>query len=121
MGNRKRNVLKMVYIDDVEEKILFENMDRFGMRKFSTYARRVLLFPNVPILKIDMTEVREVKWELKRIGNNINQLSKIANNSKTVSSETLEILEQYVTDLSKELTKATNLKIEEIKNQYGSY
>lgn len=121
MGNRKRNILKMVYIDDTEEKILFENMSRFGTRKFSTYARRMLLFPTVPIFNIKLTEIQEVKWELKRIGNNINQMSKLANQSKTVSPESLEILERCIAELSEELTKATHMKIEEIKNHYGSY
>ncbi|HFI0830426.1 TPA: MobC family plasmid mobilization relaxosome protein [Streptococcus suis] len=117
---RARPILKNVYVDEVEEKLIRENMAKFGMLKFSTYARRVLLFPTVPIIQVDLSTYEQVLYELRRIGNNINQIAKAANQSKDVAPSQVEQLEGLVAELADKFRNELELKIKELENQYGS-
>lgn len=119
--NRSRNIKKEFYIDDVENDILRINMNKFGMKKFSTYARRMLLYPQLPVINIDTSEYERVTRELKRIGNNLNQVAKLANQNKQVDAQMIIQLEELVQELKGEISRDLALKVEEVKAIYGGY
>ncbi|MBM7317936.1 MobC family plasmid mobilization relaxosome protein [Streptococcus suis] len=117
---RVRPILKRVFVDEVEERLICENMAKFGMLRFSTYARRVLLFPTVPIIQVDLSTYEQVLYELRRIGNNVNQIAKAANQSKDIAPSQVEQLEGIVSELADKFRNELELKIKELENQYGS-
>lgn len=119
--NRSRSIKKEFYIDEVENNILRMNMSKFGMKKFSTYARRMLLYPQLPIITVDTSDYDRVTKELRRIGNNLNQVAKLANQNKQVDAQMIIQLESFVQELANEMSKDIALKIEEVKANYGGH
>lgn len=117
---RVRPILKRVFVDEVEERLIRENMAKFGMLKFSTYARRVLLFPTTPFIQVDLSTYEQVLYELRRIGNNVNQIAKAANQSKEVASSQVEQLEGLIAELTDKFRAELKVKIKEMENRYGS-
>lgn len=118
---RTRPILKRVFLDDVEIQLLKNNMIKFGMRKFSTYARRVLLYPTTPVIQVDTHNVQLLVQELKRIGNNINQLAKLANQTKSVDEKMFSELDEQVQDLQDTLAENFRLQLKEIEEKYGGH
>lgn len=121
MTRRKRPILKTFFIDDVEKDILRENMARFGYRQFSTYARRMLLFPTMPIVQIDFSGNEQLLSELRRIGNNVNQVAKVANQTKIVQENQVIYLGTLVEELGHQLKEKVEMSIREIENYYGGH
>lgn len=118
---RNRAILKRVFLDEVEVNLLVMNMNSFGMKKFSTYARRMLLYPQLPVINIDTSEYERVTRELKRIGNNLNQVAKLANQNKQVDVQMIIQLEELVQELKGEISRDLALKVEEVKIKYGGH
>lgn len=118
---RKRPIQKKIWIDKEEEKIIRENMEIFGALKFSTYARHVLLFPKTPVLKVDTASIDELRIQLVRIGSNINQIAKIANQTKGINPDQIEELRKRVSDLEKNLDENFEVKVREVKKYYGDF
>ena len=75
MENRYRNNLKKVFLSDSELGQLKHCIDQSGCQSFSEYARRTLLDPGMNFITIDTTGYQDLVFELKRIGNNINQIA----------------------------------------------
>lgn len=114
---RNRAILKRVFLDEVEDNLLKLNMKKFGMIKFSTYARRMLLYPKTPIIKIDTDSIQLLRFELNKIGNNINQLAKVAHQTHVVSATVIEELGKQVLLLEKKLAQDFQIKIQEVEKQ----
>ncbi|MFA9468741.1 SAG1250 family conjugative relaxase [Streptococcus sp. E24BD] len=74
MENRYRTNLKKVFLTDQELATLNDRIGQSGCKNFSAYARKVLLNPNMTFLTIDTSNYEELVFELKRIGNNLNQM-----------------------------------------------
>ena len=54
----------------------------------SEYARTVLFSRQMPPTVVDRSTLREVAVELTRVGNNLNQLARVANTTGQIRSET---------------------------------
>ncbi len=74
---RKRDVPQLFFISKDEERLLAEKMSEAGIRNKSAYFRKMTL--DGYIIKQDFSAVKAVVNELSRIGNNLNQVTKIAN------------------------------------------
>lgn len=79
MENRYRTNLKKVFLTDQELATLNDRIGQSGCKNFSAYARKVLLNPNMTFLTIDTSNYEELVFELKRIGNNLNQIARTVN------------------------------------------
>ena len=83
--NRERNILKRFFVNEKENERIKLMMKETGINNFSIFARRACC--NKEIFSIDFSEYKNIiseisstKSELKRIGNNINQIAKNKNN-----------------------------------------
>ena len=74
---RKRNLKQEFYISADEEQLIADKMQEAGIKNKSAYLRKMAL--DGYIIKQDFTAVKAVVYELNHIGNNLNQLTKIAN------------------------------------------
>ena len=72
-----------------------KNVKESGLGNFSNYARQMLIEKRVVIIsKYEIDAIKEVSTQLIRIGNNINQIARIANSTgKVFKLETAELLE----------------------------
>ena len=96
--NRERNILKRFFVNEKEDERIKLMMRKTGITNFSIFARRACC--NKEIFSIDFSEYKNIiseisstKSELKRIGNNINQMAKHLNENK--NNQTKEWMSDY--------------------------
>ena len=100
--NRERNILKRFFVNEKEDERIKLMMRKTGITNFSIFARRACC--NKEIFSIDfleykniISEISSTKAELKRIGNNINQIAKHLNENK--NNQTKEWMSDYQNQL----------------------
>lgn len=100
--NRERIILKRFFVNEKEDERIKLIMKETGITNFSIFARRACC--NKEIFSIDfleykniISEISSTKSELKRIGNNINQIAKHLNENK--NNQTKELMSDYQNQL----------------------
>lgn len=100
--NRERNIQKKFYVNELENQIIEKNMKEAGIENFSIFARKSCL--DKKIYQIDFSSLKEImatvtqsNLEIKRIGNNLNQIAKHLNESE--QNLTKELLNDYQKEL----------------------
>lgn len=121
MEHRYRTNLKKVFLSDLELVKLNENISKSNCLSFSEYARRTLLDPGMNFITIDTTGYQDLIFELKRIGNNINQIARSVNQSQLISSEELQDLKKGIADLISEVEKEFSIQSEKLRKFYGHH
>ncbi|WP_303975411.1 MobC family plasmid mobilization relaxosome protein [Streptococcus merionis] len=121
MENRYRTNLKKVFLTDQELATLNNRIANSGCQNFSAYARKVLLNPNMTFLIIDTNNYEELVFELRRIGNNINQIARTVNQTKILSQPDSENLKQGIKKLVSEVEKDFAIKCQQLRDYYGCY
>lgn len=121
MEHRYRTNLKKVFLSDSELNQLNINIDQSGCKSFSKYARRTLLDPGMNFITIDTNGYQDLVFELKRIGNNINQIARSVNQSQLISGEELQELKKGIGELIKEVDKEFNLQAQKLKEFHGHH
>ena len=96
--NRERSIQKKFRVNEKENERIKLMMRKTGITNFSIFARRACC--NKEIFSIDFSEYKNIiseisatKSELKRIGNNINQIAKHLNENK--NNQTKELMSDY--------------------------
>ena len=77
MGNRIRTIELKVRLTDEENDLLKKNIESSGIKNKSSYVRKMIL--DGYIIHQDYGVLKECVAALGRIGNNLNQLTKVAN------------------------------------------
>lgn len=121
MEHRYRTNLKKVFLSDSELSQLKHCIDQSSCQSFSEYARRTLLDPEMNFITIDTNGYQDLVFELKRIGNNINQIARSVNQSQLISSEELQELKKGIAELIKEVDKEFNLQAQKLREFHGHH
>ena len=121
MENRYRTNLKKVFLTDQELAALHDRIGQSRCKNFSADARKVLLNPNMTFLTIDTSNYEDLLFELRRIGNNINQIARTVNQNHILTPSDRELLVQGICQLIKEVEKDFNIKCQQLKEFYGSH
>lgn len=101
---RVRPIQKKIYVNEEENEKIKQKMEQAKTKNFSKLAREIILTGEVKIIAFE--KIREVKFEIKKIGTNINQITKLANTKKEITEEEIqEIIRQQ---------EILNKKIEQI-------
>ncbi|HFR3976402.1 transposase [Streptococcus ruminantium] len=82
MADRYRTVLKKFYITESQNQALDYLISYTGLRNFSSYARKMLFKKKPIVVTFDETSFGSLIFSLRRIENNLNQLSRIAEESQ---------------------------------------
>ena len=120
MENRYRTNLKKVFLTDQELATLYDRIGQSRCKNFSAYARKILLNPNMTFLTIDTSNYQDLVFELRRIGNNINQIAKTVNQTKLLTVEQRDNLKSGIGQLIAEVDKDFNVKCQKLREFYGS-
>ena len=111
--NRKRKIQKKIYVDENENELIRRKMEKANKENFGEFAREILLTGEINLINFD--EIKKLRYELNRIGNNINQIVKRANeDGKVEKSQLVEIL-KFQNQLEEEINKLLNEKIKRMK------
>lgn len=121
MVYRYRTNLKKVFLTDSELYQLNERIAKSHCQNFSVYARKVLLNPNMSFVTINTDTYEQLVFELRRIGNNINQIARAINQNHLVSQDQLQELSKGVGELITEVEKEFQVKVKKLKEFHGHY
>lgn len=87
---RKRPVQLCVWTNEEEAALIRERMAVAGISNFSAFARKMLI--DGYHINLDLTDVREMVRLLSNATNNINQIAKRANETRSIYADDVEDL-----------------------------
>ena len=103
LSKRKRNIRKEVYFTKEEYSQVQTVMDQMNAPTFQYYAKNQLVQGR--LVQIDFSELKDLRVSINRIGANINQIAKHANENKSVDAEEVAKALSYLSDI-KEMVAA---------------
>jgi len=80
-----------------EKEIIDQKMALMGTKRLGVYLRKMAI--DGYYIKIDMPEIRELITQIRRYGNNLNQMAKCANETSSIFEADLVRLQRYHDDL----------------------
>ena len=86
--NRTRPIQLKVRVNQQEKEIIQQKMQQLGTTNMGAYLRKMAI--DGYVLKLDMTEMKEMVSLLRRISSNVNQIAKRANETGRVYETDLE-------------------------------
>ena len=86
--NRARPIQLKVRVNQQEKEIIRQKMQQLGTSNMGAYLRKMAI--DGYVLKLDMTEMKEMVSLLRRISSNVNQIAKRANETGRAYATDLE-------------------------------
>lgn len=111
--NRKRKIQKIFCVDEKENELIRRKMEKANKENFGAFAREILLTGEINLINFD--EIKKLRYELNRIGNNINQIVKRANEDGKVEKNQLVEILKFQNQLEEKINKLLNEKIKRVK------
>ena len=123
MDTRKRQIRKEIYLTPSENKQIKRIMAEYDMPSFQYYAKNILCQGRV--IKIDFSELKNLRIAISRIGGNINQIAKHANENGEISvaefKEALEYLEEIRTLINAKISSEEKQSLKKQKRVVRTY
>ncbi|EME8127710.1 plasmid mobilization relaxosome protein MobC [Enterococcus faecium] len=94
---RKRSIPKLVRFTKEEAAYIQNKIAQSPYNNFQNFARIMLITGE--IVHVDYSELRKLNIEVARIGNNVNQMARLANQFQEISSEDVRDLLEEVKNL----------------------
>ena len=88
--NRKRKNPVQVYLSDKENAIIEKRTNQLKMKSKSEYIRKMAV--NGKIVTFDAIDLKKCYTEIYKIGVNINQMAKVANQTGNIYKDDLEMI-----------------------------
>ena len=103
--NRRRTVRKLVSFTPLEWERVSGRMEMSAATRFDAWAREVLL--GAPVRVVNMPFVpQQVRVELARLGNNVNQIARQVNIDEAATLEELRLVKQVMQEVQKVIDQA---------------
>ena len=93
--NRRRKNAKLLYLSDNEIQMIKDRMERAHKDTFADYARHMLINGCIFVID-DSDKLRELTYELNKIGTNINQIAYIGNTTGYISKKDVETIKDMM-------------------------
>lgn len=95
--NRKRYIQKLIRLTPEEDRQIKTAMSQMGVPSFQYYAKNQLVQGKV--VQIDFSELKDLRVAINRVGTNINQIAKHANENQSVTPEEVAQVIDYLSEL----------------------
>lgn len=94
MAKRKREIIVTFHVTEQERDLISEKMTAAGIRNREAYLRKMSL--DGYIIRLDLAAVKEMTRLLSNATNNMNQIAKRANETRSIhESDIQDLREQY--------------------------
>lgn len=97
MENRTRSISLRFRVTEQEQKQIEQKMEQAGTKNLEAYLRKMAI--DGYLVKLDLPEVRELIAQIRRYGNNLNQMAKRANETGSIYEADLVKLREYHDEL----------------------
>lgn len=108
MAKRKRDVRVVLQFTEDEKAILLENVEKSKSGNTATYARKMLL--DGMVVNVDLSAIEDLTVALNRIGSNINQIARVANETRSINQSEIEEVKRLQKEIW-QLQKSTLSKL----------
>ncbi len=112
MKNLRRDNQLHFMVNDNEREIINKKMAILGITNMAEYLRRMAIYGYM--IEVDMQPLNGITTELSRIGNNVNQLAKRANETGNVFYEDIEKVGDDITEMKGYLKEFIKCILDEI-------
>lgn len=92
--NRTRSVQLILRVTPQEHDHIKKKMTLMKTNNFNAYARKMLI--DGYVIEVDLSMYHELAGEVNKIGVNINQIARIANETRGISPSQIDRLQQEV-------------------------
>ena len=89
MARNRNEVIYLRLTKDEKDKIV-EKMKSIGMTNINDFVRKILLLGTV--IRVDTNGLNNLAYEVNKVGNNINQITKLANQRGNVTLNDIDEL-----------------------------
>jgi len=89
---RKRPIRIVFYLNEQEQALLEEKMEEANIQNREAYIRKMVL--DGYVIKMDFTDVKRMIWLLSNATNNLNQVAKRANETRSVAIADIQALHE---------------------------
>ena len=107
---RKRPIRIHFYVDENERDLIADKMAEANIQNREAYIRKMCL--DGYVLRLDFTDVRRMAWLLSNATNNLNQIAKRANETRSICAKDVQALRAdyenlwaFAQDVMKKLTR----------------
>ncbi|MFI3214594.1 MAG: plasmid mobilization relaxosome protein MobC [Eubacteriales bacterium] len=97
MAKRERNTPVFFRVTEEERNIIEKKMHLIGVNDLGTYLRRMAIYGYM--IEINTEPLNRLSMELSRIGHNVNQLAKRANETGSIYENDIEKIAEDVKDI----------------------
>ena len=102
-----RPIQRIIRFNEEENEYINKKIEESLFVNFQNFARILLITGEVRM--VDYSELKKLSFEVNRVGNNINQIAKLAHKFEEISNEDI----QELLRLSRELKKSVATKFNE--------
>ena len=106
MAKRERNTPVFFRVTEKEREIIDKKMNMVGVNDLGTYLRRMAIYGYM--IEVDTEPLNRLSMELSRIGQNVNQLAKRANETGSIYENDIEKIAEDVKDIKSYLRDFMN-------------
>lgn len=97
MGKRNCNVMMAIRVTEEEREMITRRMEQAGVRSLRAYLLKMAV--DGYVVNLDLSDVREMVSLLRRSSNNLNQIAKRANETRSIYEADIQDLQQRYDEL----------------------
>lgn len=97
MANRNRNIQIKFNVSEEEKALIDKRQEQSGIENKGAFYRKMLI--DGYVVKTDVALLKEITVGMSRIGNNVNQIARVANQNGRVSQKDLQTVMEKMEEL----------------------
>lgn len=115
MKNRSRSIEYKVYVNEEENLMIKERMVKVNIQNKSDYARKMMI--DGYIIVTDFSPIKELSTQISKVGNNINQIARVINATKTVEQSEIVELKKLLSEIYLKQEETLKLLMKPLKKK----
>ena len=97
MTDRSRGKGVYFMVSDKERELIEQKMELAGIKSISAYLRKIAI--DGYVIQLDLSDVRELNTLLRSVSNNMNQIARRANETRSIYEADIRDLQERYTGL----------------------
>ena len=97
MQNRTRKEQLIVRVTPEERELIQKKMSQYRTDNFSRYARKMLI--DGYVINLDLSDFQRLSYEVNAIGNNVNQIAKVANSTGKIYADDIAEAKERIDEI----------------------
>lgn len=94
---RSRPIMKRFFVDEKENQFIKKRMEEADISNFSVFARQMLIMGEVRV--IDFPALKQLRFEINKVGININQIAKKVNENDFASRNDIQDCQDQIEEI----------------------